>query len=159
MIPPLPFAQLSPTIDAAQRIGNATPAVLLSLAVLGLLGAVVWLARENARLQEARRADTERLLEKGVERTERLDTAAQAMEAVPAAIEAQANATRAAVHTDITNEAERLRTAVTASITSVVDHGRAFHDGTRAAVSSEGEKTRAEVREFGRGTTTKGGGR
>lgn len=53
----LALGQLAPAIDSAQRIGSATPTVLLALAVIALGVVVVWQARENNRLHEARLAD------------------------------------------------------------------------------------------------------
>jgi hypothetical protein len=55
--PALTLGQLAPALDAAQRVGTASSAVLLAGAVIALGGAVVWCVREISRLQEARLAD------------------------------------------------------------------------------------------------------
>lgn len=60
---PLPsLGQIAPTaaLDAAQRLGSSTPAVLLAVAAVGL-GVAAWsLWKDNSRLHEARLADAER---------------------------------------------------------------------------------------------------
>lgn len=61
MNPVAPFlAQARETLDAADRLGHATPAVILAAAVVLLVGVVVYLARENTRLHGELRAQAEK---------------------------------------------------------------------------------------------------
>lgn len=58
MTPAALLAQMAPgTLDAAQRMGTASPTVLLACAVLILGASLVLCAREIVRLQEARLTD------------------------------------------------------------------------------------------------------
>jgi hypothetical protein len=91
----LTLAQLAPSLDAAQRVGSATPATLLALALLAVGAALLWCVREIARLnrellavQEARRQDTERMLTVQIGREGTVTTAMVAITDLPAVIEA-----------------------------------------------------------------------
>ncbi len=54
------LAQARETLDAADRLGHATPTVILAAATLGLIVVVGLLAREVVRLQNGRHDDAEK---------------------------------------------------------------------------------------------------
>ena len=93
-------------VTTATRLGAASVSTLLALACLALVAAVAWLARENARLQEARRADTERLLTVQVAREGVVVTALGAITELPDVVRAIPDALRDVVRDELSRASE-----------------------------------------------------
>lgn len=111
-----PVAQIAPAVDAAERLGSASAQVVLAAVALALCAVVVWLWRDNVRLnreclsaQESRRADTERLLTVQVSRESGVVTAMAAITVLPEIVRELPDAVREVVRDELARAGDAVR--------------------------------------------------